>query len=190
MPGIVQTYDDDRHPRQGGATIRFALLSVGLSTLLSAGLTLAVSQIGIRSPSPAAKAGAPAAPARAKSASNQLVYDADRSGHFFVDAEVNGAPVRFLVDTGATVVALSPDDARAAGIARNSLRFADAVGTANGIARVARTTLRDVRLNQLAVEEVPAVVMEEPMSVSLLGMSFLSRLDGYSIRDGRLTIEW
>src|SRR5579883_3048913 len=137
---------------------------------------------------PSAKAVLAAKPA--KGPSNQLVYQADRSGHFFVDAEVNGAPVRFLVDTGATVVALSPEDARAAGIAHSSLRFTEAVSTANGVARVARTTLRDVRLNQLAIEEVAAVVMEESMSVSLLGMSFLSRLDGYSIRDGRLTIEW
>lgn len=126
----------------------------------------------------------------AKQVPNALTYRADGSGHFFIDAMVNGVPVRFMVDTGATLVALTPDDALAAGIAHSSLRFSETVDTANGAAKVARTSLREIRLGQLSVEEVPAVVMERPMPVSLLGMSFLSRLSGYSIRDGVLTINW
>jgi aspartyl protease family protein len=128
-------------------------------------------------------AGKPPAP-------NALSYRADRSGHFFVDAVVNGTPVHFLVDTGATLVALSPEDALAIGMSRGALSYTEKVSTAHGEARVARTTLREVRVNQLSIEEVPAVVMEQPSGVSLLGMSFLSRLGGYSIRDGVLTIEW
>ena len=70
------------------------------------------------------------------------------------------------------------------------LDFSQITNTANGQARVAPTTLRDVRLEQLSIDNVAAVVMEQPMAISLLGMSFLKRLNGYSIRDGVLTIEW
>lgn len=131
------------------------------------------------------------APRRVPSAAaNQLKYTADASGHFYVDATVNGAPLRFLVDTGATFVALSPDDAAAASLSLQTLAFTEVTSTANGETHVARTTLRSVRLGQLEVGDVSAVVMERPMAISLLGMSFLSRVDGYSIRDGILTIEW
>ena len=133
-----------------------------------------------------------ATPARStpKSAHNTLTYRAGSDGHFYVDAFVNGAPVRFMVDTGATVVALSPDDARAVGLADGDLRFSETMSTANGQAHAARATLRSVRLDQLEIADVPAVVMEQSMPVSLLGLSFLGRLDGYSISDGVLTIEW
>lgn len=135
----------------------------------------------------------PAAPApRSKPAQrdNTLTYRADRLGHFVLDAAVNGASVRFMLDTGATMVTLSPDDARTAGINVAGLRYDETVTTANGPAHVARVMLRDVRLNQLSVGDVPAIVMQEPLDVSLLGVSFLKRLDGYGIRDGVLTIEW
>lgn len=124
-----------------------------------------------------------------KSVPNVLVYHADPSGHFFIDAAVNGMTVRFLVDTGASVVALNPDDARAAGIA-GGLRFSETVATPNGDVPAARASLRSVRLDQLEIPDVPAVVMDRPMPVSLLGLSFLNRLEAYSIRDGTLTIEW
>jgi aspartyl protease family protein len=126
----------------------------------------------------------------AQRVSNLLTYRADRAGHFIIGAMVNGTPVRFLLDTGATMVALSPADARAAGISVSASRFTGRSSTAHGEARVAPVTLRELRLNQLTIDEVPAVVMENEMPISLLGMSFLSRLHGYSIRDGILTIEW
>jgi aspartyl protease family protein len=131
-------------------------------------------------------------PPRPKPASNLLSYRADRAGQFIVEAVVNGATLRFLVDTGAYVVVLTPQDARAAGLTPATLRYSERLSTAHGTARGARTTLREIRLNQLTVDEVPAVVVEEEGSlpISLLGMSFLKRLNGYSIRDGVLTIEW
>lgn len=176
-----------------GKTIRFALAALGLVSVL--GIAAALLLRGDTGPlasvaEPSRIKAMMGAASEAKDIHNMLVYRADRSGHFIVDGVVNGAPVRFLVDTGATVVALTPDDARAAGIGRSDLRFAETVSTAHGEARAARTTLRTVRLNQLAVEDVPAVVMEQPMALSLLGMSFLNRVDGYNVRDGRLTIEW
>ncbi|HUC66430.1 MAG TPA: TIGR02281 family clan AA aspartic protease [Stellaceae bacterium] len=173
-------------PQGGGGTLRlaFAMLAVCAVSAVAVGVLL-------RRDGPAPvemmRTEAPAAPA---SPANELVYRADSRGHFYLDAEVNGTPVHFLVDTGATVVALSPQDARAIGLGPGDLNFSVAMSTANGTARAAPLRLRSLRLGQLEVEDVPAVVMEQPMGVSLLGLSFLNRLEGYSIRDGRLTLDW
>lgn len=136
-------------------------------------------------PQPATVVAAPHA-----SVHNALVYRAERDGHFFVDAAVNGLPMRFMVDTGATVVALSPADAERVGLRLLDSEFTLRMATANGDTRVAPVTLREIRLEQLTMADVPAVVMPAPMEFSLLGMSFLSRLAGYGIHDGELTLEW
>lgn len=120
---------------------------------------------------------------------NTLAYRADQRGHVTLEAAVNGASTRFLVDTGASFVALTPGDAAAAGIGRSSLSFSAAVSTANGVARAAPVKLREVRIGQLALSDVQAMVIEN-LNVSLLGQSFLKRLDGYEMRDGVLTITW
>ena len=110
-------------------------------------------------------------------------------GHVILDAAVDGASVRFLVDTGASLVTLTPADAQAAGITPRELVFNHRVSTANGSARMAPVTLREVRIGQLSIYDVPASVLEH-LNISLLGMSFLSRLQSYEMRDGKLTIAW
>src|SRR5215472_11619360 len=105
--------------------------------------------------------------------SNTLIYAANEHGHVILEAAVNGAPVRLLVDTGASLVTLTPADARAAGIARSELVFNHRVSTANGSARMAPMKLREVRIGQLSLYDVPAAVLEN-LNISLLGMSFLS----------------
>ena len=77
----------------------------------------------------------------------------------------------------------------AAGIARSELVFNRRVSTANGPARMAPVTLREVRIGQLSIYDVPAAVLEN-LNISLLGMSFLGRLQGYEMRDGKLSINW
>ena len=120
---------------------------------------------------------------------NTLVYPANEQGHVVIDAAVNGASVRLLVDTGASLVTLTPADARTAGIASGELVFNNRVSTANGFARMAPVTLREIRIGQLSIYDVPAAVLEN-LNISLLGMSFLSRLQSYEMRDGKLTISW
>ena len=122
-------------------------------------------------------------------APNTIVYTANERGHVIVDAAVNSAPVRMLVDTGASFVALTPADARAAGIDPDRLLYNARVNTANGAARMAPVTLREIRIDQLSVFDVPAAVLQN-LNVSLLGMSFLTRLQSYEMRDGKLTITW
>jgi len=142
------------------------------------------------------QAAAAAAPAQAGPATvlrpavgNVLTYRADQRGHVMLEAAVNGANVRFLVDTGATFVALTMDDAAAAGIGRGSLNFNATMNTANGHTRAALVKLREVRLGQLSIYDVPGVVQEN-LPYSLLGMSFLKRVDSWEMRDGVLTLNW
>ena len=123
------------------------------------------------------------------SSNRTLVYRADRRGHFSLTATVNGAPIRVVVDTGASLVALTLDDARAAGIGRSELLFNQVTQTANGRVRFAPVMLREVRIEQLSIENVPAAVIEN-LDQSLLGMSFLKRLKSFEMREGALTISW
>ena len=131
---------------------------------------------------------APASPAQ-RIAGNALVYRADKHGQFWIDAVVNGASVRFMVDTGAFMVTLTPHDAAAAGISHGNLAYTVTTSTANGLARAAPVRLRELRIGQLALNDVQALVTDN-LHMSLLGMSFLKRLDRFEIGEGTLTIYW
>jgi aspartyl protease family protein len=174
--------------RQGGVigwALRWVLLS-GVVTLLIVGMA----RFGPAFfPERAAGSGQASSAAETVPVSNTLVYPANEQGHVIVAAVINGASMRLLVDTGASLVSLTAADARAAGINRSELVFNHLVNTANGTVRVARVTLREVRIGQLSVYDVPAAVLEN-LNISLLGMSFLSRLQSYEMRDGKLTISW
>ena len=144
-----------------------------------------------KSPEPTGRSPSPSSPPELTvlrpSSNHTLVYRADRRGHFSVTATVNGAPIRFVVDTGASLVALTLDDARAAGISRSELVFNQITQTANGRIHFAPVVLREVRIEQLSIENVPAAVIEN-LDQSLLGMSFLRRLKSFEMREGTLTI--
>jgi clan AA aspartic protease (TIGR02281 family) len=119
----------------------------------------------------------------------RLVYRADARDHFTIAATANGAAVRFLVDTGATLVFLTMRDAEAAGIDPGALAFDQTASTSNGQVRIALVVLRDIQIDDLSVERVPAAVVASA-GQSVLGMSFLSRLKNFAISNGTLTIEW
>jgi aspartyl protease family protein len=120
---------------------------------------------------------------------DSLSYPADANGHVVVEAEIDGAALRLLVDTGASLVTLTSADARAAGIEPDRLAFTGHAVTANGLVHLAPVTLREIRIGQLIVDNVPGAVLEN-LDVSLLGMSFLRRLRSYRMADGRFTIAW
>ena len=120
---------------------------------------------------------------------NRHVYQADPLGHVVLTVQVNGAPVRFLVDTGATLVSLTREDAEAAGLKHGELAFDQTVHTANGPVHAAFTQLREMRIDGLAVEHVPAAVIDS-LKQSVLGMSFLSRLKSFEQHNGALTLTW
>jgi aspartyl protease family protein len=173
-----------------GWALRWVLLCCGV-VLLGVGLLDRGKALlpDIPSPSRPQRQSDMSAPRASAPPSNTIVYTANERGHVVLDAAVNGASVSMLVDTGASLVTLTPADARAAGINPTSLIFSGHVQTANGAARMAPVTLREIRIGQLSIYDVSAAVLEH-LNVSLLGMSFLSRLQGYEMRDGKLTITW
>jgi len=120
----------------------------------------------------------------------EYVVDAGAHGHFVIEALVNGVPVSFLVDTGASDVVLTLEDAAALGFARHGLDFSRRYHTANGVVRAAPVRLREVRIGQFSLYDLEAAVNEAPIGISLLGMSFLDRLAGYRVDDGRLILRW
>ena len=124
-----------------------------------------------------------------ETAPGEVVLRAAADGHFYAHAVVDGVPVRFLVDTGASSIALSAADARRLGIDPEGLHYFLPVTTANGSALAARVTLGEVRLGSIAFENVTAAVMPPgALDRSLLGMSFLDRLGGFEISGDRLIL--
>jgi aspartyl protease family protein len=111
-------------------------------------------------------------------------------GHYHAEVEINGRPVGVLVDTGATVVALTADDADAAGIYVTEKDFTGRIQTANGAARVAPVLLDKVSIGDITVRDVRAVVSEPgALGVSLLGMTFLGQLERVDMRSGKLILQ-
>jgi aspartyl protease family protein len=115
--------------------------------------------------------------ALASSSSQRVTLTADPRGHFVVDGQINGGPVRFLVDTGATSIALSAADANRLGIDYRSGQ-PGLMGTANGTTTAYRVRLDSVRVGDIVVNNVEGAVLEgNQMPFALLGMSFLNRME-------------
>ena len=100
-------------------------------------------------------------------------------GHYWAEADVNGSRVRFLVDTGASAVALTLADARRLGIATDKLDYNYKVVTASGETRAAAVTLGRVSVAGAALNDVQALVIESGLESSLLGMTYLGRLASF-----------
>ena len=100
-------------------------------------------------------------------------------GHFWAEGQVNGSRVHFLVDTGATAVALTLDDATRLGIQPSTLNYAYQVTTASGEARAAAVKLASVSVAGAEVDNVEALVIEKGLPTSLLGMTYLGRLSRF-----------
>lgn len=108
--------------------------------------------------------------------------------HFYADAEVNGGRVRFMVDTGATMVALSWADARAAGLDPETLDFSRTVMTAGGPVKAAPVRIARLTIGPIERLGVAAAVLPRGVPGSLLGLSFLDTLRSYEISGDRLTL--
>ena len=110
-------------------------------------------------------------------------------GHFHLTAELNGAPVRFIVDTGASALALSPRDARRAGIELDRLVYAGQARTANGIVPTATVRLDRVAIGDIIDENVPAMVIQADIDRSLMGMDYLRRFARVSFEGDSMVLE-
>jgi aspartyl protease family protein len=115
---------------------------------------------------------------------------AGNMGHYVVRARINKSDIDVMVDTGASVVALSYEDALKAGLRPNTLDFKIPVSTANGAVNAARAKLDRVEIDNVRVDDVDALVLPEgALNGTLLGMSFLSRLDSFKSENGVLTLK-
>ena len=109
-------------------------------------------------------------------------------GHYYLSLELNGTPVRFVVDTGATDLVLSQRDAQRIGIDTEALAFLGRANTANGMVATADVSIDQVTLGPITDRNVRASVNGGEMTDSLLGMNYLNRFERIEIADGRLIL--
>lgn len=118
-----------------------------------------------------------------------LKVPADASGHFFVEPMLDGQRVRMLVDTGASLVALSHEDAELMSLSVSAGDFTQRVATANGLVEAAPVFIAEIQLAGITVRNVEALVLPPGrLKTSLLGMTFLKRLSVFEISDGQLVL--
>jgi aspartyl protease family protein len=117
-----------------------------------------------------------------------ISFPAGPDGHFHIQAEVNGSRVTFMVDSGASDIVLTPNDARRIGIDPADLEFDQFAETANGTVRGAAIRLDSFRIGTIGMSKLPASVNGADMSESLLGMEFLNRLSGWRVEKSTLTL--
>jgi aspartyl protease family protein len=114
---------------------------------------------------------------------------ADERGHFTAEFKLNGRRVEALVDTGATYVAINRSTARRIGINLVPADFVYRVNTANGRAKAAAATIEQLQIGRIYLEDIEAVVLEDrALSATLIGMSFLKRLDRFEVENGALLL--
>ena len=139
-------------------------------------------------------AGAPAMPPASAAEpspgyARQAALRADRLGHFAAEGVGNGRSLDMLVDTGASVVALTPASARRLGLHPAASEYTLQMSTANGVTKAAPVMLDEIRIGDVVVRGVPAVVFSgDGLSVDLLGMTFLKRLSKFEVGGGQLVL--
>ncbi len=181
-----------------GCTVVALLAGHGLSTLdasrWSAPWDALHAVVGLQAPATAPRP-VPAAPPPAATATaaatafGEESIAPDRFGQYGTEVEIDGERLPVMVDTGATFLTLTAEDADRIGIRPLPSEFRYAVDTANGRTRVAKVQLASVRLGGIALRDVTALVSGRgQLGRTLLGMSFLSRLSGVRIDRGRMIL--
>lgn len=124
-----------------------------------------------------------------ESGASELSIARGRDGHFHIDAEANGTPVRFLVDTGASTTVLTLRDAERSGIEVAGLQFDRPVQTANGVAYFARADLRTLQIGPYRISGIRVGVMPEgTLETSLLGMTTIDRFAAWRVEGDRMVL--
>jgi aspartyl protease family protein len=176
--GAVMTLFRDRFVQ----ALQWALLWVVIGLLLVVGYTY---RFELRDT--ASRVMAELMPGHAVTRGGVVELMRSRSGDFQVHAKINGAPVAMVLDTGASAVVLTHEAAQAAGLPTEFIRYNVNVDTANGRAQAAAVTLDRITIGSIVERGVPALIAPPgQLKTSLLGMSFLNRLEGWEVRNGRL----
>ena len=109
-------------------------------------------------------------------------------GHFWVTADVNGRPVRFLIDSGATFTALSANAARQAGVEADGLSLKTVIETANGTVEAERGTIGKLDVGSLTMRDHDVVISDAFGDTNVLGMNFLSDLESWRVEGGSMIL--
>ncbi|MWV27072.1 retropepsin-like aspartic protease family protein [Aurantiacibacter rhizosphaerae] len=120
---------------------------------------------------------------------HEIALQREGDGHFYADVTVDGVPSRMLVDTGASVVALTGEDALAMGLYWEDADVAAVAQGASGAVHGVNTTIPRMRLGDFEAQNVRAVIIPEGLGISLLGQSFLETIDNVRISDDRMVLE-
>lgn len=148
------------------------LLTIAQVARISSGIDISLPQLGM--------------PEQAVSGSETRIRMA-RDGHFWITAEVNGVPRRFLVDTGATLTAVAPNTAERTGIEPEALRPPVMLKTANGTSQAQLATIEELRIGNVVARGLDTVIAPGIGETNVLGMNFLSRLASWRV-EGRTLI--
>jgi aspartyl protease family protein len=141
-----------------------------------------------RAVAPVAQPAAIAPPASVSSGFRELSLAADSNGGYFVDGFIDGVSVRFIVDTGASLVSITPETASRLGLVQTPSSPQYRLTTANGQVTSYGVKLPGIDLGSIYVKDIDAVVNPNMSGVNLLGANFLQRLAGVEQRDGRLIL--
>jgi aspartyl protease family protein len=135
---------------------------------------------------------ATSAPKKARASytgNRRVVLTADPRGHFQGTFRINGRKIEGMIDTGASVIAINRSSARKLGLSVSSSDFKYRVNTANGTIKAARVLLKRVELQSIRVQDVDAFVLDDKsLTGTLIGMSFLNKLNSYQARNGEMVL--
>lgn len=121
---------------------------------------------------------------------NIAEYYVSNNGHFVIATTVNNQQINFLLDTGASSIVLTRNDAIKANIDVDSLKYDIPISTANGTSYIAYAIIQKLQVANKVFNNLPVAVTKSGLDQSLLGMSFLKRVSSYSINDNKLTISF
>lgn len=170
--------------------MRMIVVFAGLALAIGGWLTSVADRAVPSQPKTAVAAKATPVAAAAVQSGRSLTIPRDAHGHFRVDARVDGRRVGFMVDTGASTIALTESDAGRLGVRPSRSEYTVNVKTANGTVKAAPVRLNMVEVGGLQVRDVQGlVVADNSLSENLLGMSFLSRLRRFEYANGKLVLE-
>lgn len=109
-------------------------------------------------------------------------------GHYWVEGTIDGTEARFLIDSGATVTALSSETARTAGIEPDTRRIPVIMQTANGPVEARRGMVTELVIGSIHMRDVPVVIAPQFGKINVIGMNMLSRLKSWQVRDGEMLL--
>ncbi|SDH63480.1 aspartyl protease family protein [Bradyrhizobium sp. Rc2d] len=164
----------------------FAAVMIGLGTFMAQMADKMSSASATSMPRTTTVAVASTAPAGGRS----LAISRDGRGHFQAEGRIEGQRIGFMVDTGASVVALNETSAARFGLRPSRSEYNATVSTANGTVKAARTRIAMLEVGGLIVRDVDAMVLPDAaLSENLLGLSFLSRLKRFEYANGQMVLE-